>query len=335
MNPRLKYLLTGILAFGAGALLVYFLMPAAVKPAAATATDSGADGPARVMRGPDGEPMILLATNVAEAMGIQTQPLAAAVWAPETACQGWVLNPAPLGAAVLNLASARATAAASAKEYERLKGLARQGDAADRVLETAQAVADRDALALEALRTQFQLDWGAALAARDDLPALVRRLAGGACAVVRLDLPADRLLTAPPVSARLTGLAAGAPAVAGVFLDAAPAVDPQSQAAGFLFLVNSPAFKPNAAVTGFLQFPGRPVHGVVVPPEAVVHAAGGAWVYLQQGDGAFARLAITTGHRVAGGWLVAGRLAPGAQVVVAGAQQLLSTELVSQLPPPD
>jgi len=73
----------------------------------------------------------------------------------------------------------------------------------------------------------------------------------------------------------------------------------------------------------------------VVPADAVVRTEGRDWIYVQTADDAFTRREIVTDHPVAGGWFVDGALASGEKVVLAGAQQLLSTELVSQSPPPD
>lgn len=71
--------------------------------------------------------------------------------------------------------------------------------------------------------------------------------------------------------------------------------------------------------------------GIVVPNAAVVWHVGKAWVYVKQDADRFARYEISTTDEVAGGWFQKDRLQAGAQVVVSGAQLLLSEELKFQI----
>jgi hypothetical protein len=66
---------------------------------------------------------------------------------------------------------------------------------------------------------------------------------------------------------------------------------------------------------------------VVVPREALVRHEGEAFLYLQTGDDTFVRKEIELEHPVAKGWFIEKELKPKDNVVVVGAQQLLSEEL--------
>jgi hypothetical protein len=92
-----------------------------------------------------------------------------------------------------------------------------------------------------------------------------------------------------------------------------------------------PLLRPGTPVTVYLPRSGPARRGVVVPRSAIVRAEGSAWVYEQLGDGAFARREVELDQPVASGWFVSS-LSPGARVVVAGAQTLLSEEFKAQIP---
>ena len=66
-----------------------------------------------------------------------------------------MLDPAPLAALVTELASAQAAYAASSSELARLKTLEGQGNASARALQTAEAAALRDRLAVQSARERL------------------------------------------------------------------------------------------------------------------------------------------------------------------------------------
>ena len=83
---------------------------------------------------------------------------------PELKGYGKVLDPAPLAALVTELASAQAAYTASSNELARLKTLEGQGNASARALQTAEAAAQRDHLAVQSARERLTLSWGKAVA---------------------------------------------------------------------------------------------------------------------------------------------------------------------------
>src|SRR6266498_4582413 len=214
-----------------------------------------------VKRNAHGEIILTLDVETQKRIGLKVESPAAVQWQPEVKCYGHVLDPAPLASLLAELAPAHVAAETSQREFERLKTLAEQNNASARALQAAEAMAKREQLLVESLRTKLILGWGKAVLERDDPPAFVKSLASREQALVRVDLPAGESLNRPPSSARLMSLSDSEHPVAAEFFDTAPAVDPQTQGQGFLFLIagRPPGFSPNAAVTGYLKIAGEPL----------------------------------------------------------------------------
>jgi hypothetical protein len=261
-------------------------------------------------------------------MGLKVAQPAAAQVGRELKGFGRALDPAPLAALATELATAWAAVAASSNELARLTTLAGQGNASTRALQTAEATAQRDQLAVQSARDRLALSWSRAIADRTDLPALVQSLVSLETTLVRVDLPVGEVL-ARPAGARLTTPAGEAGEVE--FLGPASGVDPQMQGQGFLLrtLPKSPRLLPGQAVVGYLKVPGEPLAGVIVPRDAVVRAEGAGWVYVRGEKDAesFTRTEIVLDRPVESGWFVTRAVAATDYLVVNGAQQLLSTEL--------
>jgi hypothetical protein len=331
VNRAILFLLVGAV-LGGGA--VWLKTRGAVSPpAAAEAKAPAEEAPAaKVTHDTNGNTVISMTDEMQGNIGLQVTNAAPAQMSPELKSYGRVLDPAPLAALMNELASAQAARAASSNELARLKTLAAQGNASTRILQTAEAAAARDQLAVQSATDRLALSWGKAIAGQEDLPAFIQSLASEQTALVRLDLPPGEPLSAPPLSARLSTLS-------GQFAEAellgtAPIVDSQMQGHGFLFLVKSsaPRLTPGAAVVGYLKLPGEPLAGVMIPRDAVVRTEGLGWVYVLDRNGAeaFTRTAVALDHPTEAGWFVTKGVSPGAYVVVSGAQQLLSTESKGQ-----
>jgi hypothetical protein len=261
-------------------------------------------------------------------LGIQVKSPAAFEMNPELRGYGRVLDPAPLAALVAELASAQAAYAVSSSERTRLKTLEGQGNASARALQTAEAAAQRDLVAVQSARERLILSWGKTVADENDLPAFSRSLASLEAALVRIDLPAGETWKAPPTGARITALS-GQSAEA-EFLEPAPSVDPQMQGQGFIFLLkpNSLPLTAGESVVGYIKSAGLPLAGVLVPREAVVRTEGTGWTYVLNAAGnAFTRIEVALDHPTEAGWFVTRGVTASDHVVVTSAQQLLSLEL--------
>jgi hypothetical protein len=282
----------------------------------------------------NGNAVIQISDEAQGEAGIIVETPAPAQFVPELKGYGKVLDPAPLAALMTELETDQAAYAASSKELARLKSLAPQGNASTRAVQTAEATALHDQLAVQSVRDRLTLSWGRAVAGQNDLPAFIDTLTAQEAVLIRIDLPAGESLKSPPTGARVVALSGDS--TDAEFLGAVPGVDPQTQGRGFMFLIkpNTLRLSPGQGVTGYLKLPGDPVAGVIIPREAVVRVEGKGWVYvLNEGGESFTRKEVALDHPVATGWFVTSTLTPGDHVVVTGAQTLLSEELKATIKP--
>ena len=260
--------------------------------------------------------------------GLTITPLEAAALNPEVKGYGRVLDPAPLSAQVVEIATARATLDAATKELNRLKVLhAPDQNVSTRAVEEAEAAVTRDQIALDAAQLRLITAWGKAIANQPDLSGLVHALALLDVALVRVDVPLGAALDHAPTGARIAALTAPDRPVTAELVGPAMTADPQMQAQGFLFLVKGGALPPGAAVVAWLTLPGEAENGVIVPRSAIVRHEGRAFIYVQSSDELFERHDVELKHPTEAGWFVRDGAGAGERVVVVGAQQLLSEEL--------
>jgi uncharacterized membrane protein len=314
---------------------VYWMKQHEAAPSSATEHSAAALAPAnkeaagpQVSRDTNGNAVITMSEKTQKDLGIQVKGLEALQLSPELKGYGKVLDLTPLVALITELASAQAAYTASSGELARLKTLEGQGNASARALQTAEAAAARDLVAIQSARERLILSWGKAVAGQKDLPGFIHDLTSLETALVRIDLPVGETLKEPPSSARLANLS-GASADA-AFLERAPSVDQQMQGQGFLFLLkpNSLRLTSGEAVAGYLKIPGEPLAGVIIPREAVVRVEGAGWMYvLNQGGEGFTRIEVPLDHPTEAGWFVTKGATASDHVVATGAQQLLSIEL--------
>ncbi len=333
MKRAIIFILIGaVIGGGAVYLKTHKGAPDADDKAAAGADESA--GGTHLSRDTNGNAVITLSDEVRKEIGLQLAQPAPAQASPEVKGYGRVEDAANLGGLVADLATAEAAYVASSNELERSKTLESQGNSSARTLQTAEAAAVHDRLAVQAAHDKLLLASTASLVDRPDLPAFVRSLAAGESALVRIDLSADEAPAVAPVGARivtLSGVSADAD-----FLGAAAATDPQTQGRGYFVLVssNSISLAPGQALTGYLRLPGEVVSGVTVPRDAVVRTEGAGWVYVQNRDGkSFTRKVVPLDHFTDAGWFVTNGVSAGDSIVVTGAQTLLSEEQKAAIQP--
>ena len=230
--------------------------------------------------------------------------------------------------------AAKATAAASRKEYERLKTLnADDRNASDKAVQTAEALwhSDnaREKAAIEALETIEQnakQQWGNVIAsAIVNKTPLFSRVAAQQDVLVQVTLLGS-YLASPPQAIRLQSPRGGF--VETILVSPSPRTDPRFQGESFFY--SARALK-SGLVSGMNLSAYLPVgsaeEGYLVPETAVVWWQGKAWVYLQEDKGRYVKQELPTASPVNDGWFVSKRFAVDKSVVVTGAQLLLSEEL--------
>ncbi|MGN6368958.1 MAG: efflux RND transporter periplasmic adaptor subunit [Phycisphaerae bacterium] len=117
----------------------------------------------------------------------------------------------------------------------------------------------------------------------------------------------------------------------------APSVDPKTLGETFVIQVVTGAgrVRPGAPVAAVFTPAGKGQEGVLVQQNAVVWHDGKAWVYVAVQPHQFTRRAVSTETPWNSGWFIplsGSRLKVGDQIVVQGAQQLLSEEFKPVLP---
>lgn len=264
-----------------------------------------------------------------EASGIKTEAVKAAKWTPAWTGYGRVLDPAPLARALMEVNTARATAEASVRERDRLQRLHDEGEnAAARDVEEAALAARRDLGSAELAGQNLASQWGMALAGRRDLGELVGRLVRREAALVTIELAPGANPTDEPKTVSVSPVAGGATERAGTFLgyggpDGAAALGPV-----LLVLVeDANGLTPGRAVLARVSNGEAARSGVCVPAAALVRYRGSDFVFVAEKGGEFRRQAVETGGEIAGGRFVGAGLKPGDEIVVTGAQQVLSAGL--------
>ena len=275
----------------------------------------------------NGQTLVKLDEKEQQSAGLKLAPLEATTLRPEARVFGRVLDASPLVQSQSEIMLARSALDASQKELARLKTLAADQNTSARALETAEALARRDQIALETAQMRLVSTWGKGVAGQNDLPAFIHSLASMETVLARLDLPFGSGAEGLPTGVRIAALTAEEKLLPAVLLGPAPSADPQVQGQGFLVHLKTASLPPGAALSGWLSLPGEEEKGVLVPRSALVRHAGEAFIYVQRSPGLFERHEVELAHPLEKGWFVAEGLKAGESIVISGAQQLLSTEL--------
>ena len=287
--------------------------------------------PAVVTRSAEGA-VIQLGPGTRDRIGLQVTTLAQTQLAQELRGVGRVLDPSALAVPFYDRESARTALEVAEREYQRVATLQRgSANASQRDLEVARATLERDRAAFQSAQARLLSVFGPELVARrEELAALVPALAAREVAVARIDLPVGLEPTVRPTGARVAALAdeAAEPQNA-LVLGPAPDADPVIQGRGFLVRIEHTPWPPGTALVGFLALGDRPKAGVLVPRSALVRYEGQVFVYVEhpQDMNTIERRPIEVAQLTRDGAFIEAGLAAGEQVVVVGAQQLLSTEL--------
>ncbi|MGH8678178.1 MAG: hypothetical protein ACREUQ_07505 [Burkholderiales bacterium] len=305
-----------------------------------TATRARVDGGRAVVRvSPEGQ----------AASGIGVQLLAAAESEDTIDAYGTVVNVQPLLesrgrylAAAAEAQARRATAAAAEAEYTRMETLFRDDrNVSEQALraaegryrsEVAQLAAAEAALA--ALRDTLRTTWGDVItgwATNPDSRAL-KALLTRTSHLVQLAFPyemphgaARSAITVAPVITRAKGRPAR-------FVSESPQVETTLPGETFFYIVDGSDLRAGARVVAAVSAGRDRQRGVLLPNEALVWHAGKAWVYLKVDAETFARYEASAARETGEGWFSRGQgLEPGREVVVSGAQLLLSEELKFQI----
>jgi hypothetical protein len=147
--------------------------------------------------------------------------------------------------------------------------------------------------------------------------------------LVQVTLPPDVLVTAPPATATIQ-LDNGQQKEIH-FISPATKTNASIQGVSLLYTVAaSTDLLPGINVLALLPLDSS-IDGVVIPGSAIVWWQGQAWVYVRTNPSTFARRTIATDYPLPEGGYLVRNLVGGTEVVIQGAQMLLSEEFRAQI----
>lgn len=316
---------------------------AAADTATAAAAAAAASAPEPSVSVVDGRTVVTLDAAVQRRSGLRTAVLNATPYRHETQAYAQVMDLQPLidlrtrdAAAVAEQVSAAAAAQAASADEARSAALYRDGrNVSQQVFETAQAVARAQrareraaARTVEDLRGAMRTSFGDTLAGwlLDPAAPAWQRLLQRRDVLLRVNQPPGAAASAPARVEIDTGTGRRVPAT---FVALATQGDPAVPGEVWIYRAAGPIAGGTRLDAYLPAAPGSAAAtaGVVVPTAATVWYAGQTWAYVQTAADRFARVPVPADAPVAGGQYAASGIAPGAKVVVQGAQLLLSEEL--------
>jgi hypothetical protein len=329
---------------GLGALVIWGFLEGRKEAAVEAGRERPIKEPLRVsMR--DGAPVITLDPETRQRSGIETAPPAAASHQEQLRAYGMVLDLARLTDLNNNYANAKAQLqtmqaklAASSPAFDRAQSLYKIGQTvALAQLQTAEAAFRVDQAAVTAADSQVRTL--AATAAQEWGPVLGKSLIDGSPMVaglierreflLQITLPPGVSVPKPPATATVqTGKDARSTIT---FVSPATRTDPRIQGISFFYMVPAETgLLPGMNVLAFLPS-GITVEGFIIPPQAIIWWQDRAWVYHQTYSEAFTRVEISTELPAPGGGYVVKNFPSDAEIVMRGAQLLLSEEFRAQI----
>lgn len=231
--------------------------------------------------------------------------------------------------------SAEARLAASRGAYERARSLFENNQVIPiSQLQAAEAIFRADEATLLSAQTQLRSslalarqEWGEVLGkSLEDGSGIASDLMSRKSLLLRLSFPPDRQVSAPPPTAALWLNEGGTADIR--LLSRATDTDPRIQGIAFLYVADAAiGLQPGMTLPAAIPL-GAPVSGVEVPASSVIWWQGAAWVYTREGD-IFSRQRIGAAVPSLSGGFIEKSLPTGAELVVHGAEALLSEEFRS------
>lgn len=231
------------------------------------------------------------------------------------------------------LEKARVSLSVAQAEYARVKKLYQDDrNVSQKTFQAAQAALRSDRIDVHA--TQLELDLQAAIVRQSWGPVVAKWVENPSSALaevlqqnvflVQVSLPPGDFFPSP--SAVRLSLPGGETRRA-KFVSSLPRVDPRVQGTSLLYRTPARAgLAPGVTLVAHLPI-GRLVRGIVMPAAAVVWSQGKAWAYVQTDRTHFVRRALGATFAFDGGFFLSRGFSAGEDIVVAGAETLLSEEL--------
>lgn len=322
-----------LLAAGAGWYIyeTLYANPSAHAPAQAGAPPS--------VQTVNGETVVVVATDVQHASHIDVAPLTVIAVQPENTAYATVVDLQPLFDLRNRLAAARADydtlrvqAGNSRAQFERSRVLFEDDrNVSQKSLQDARAVMQADQAKLRSaeatqsgLNATLQQQFGTVLANAAMAPAsdVFQRLLAGRAVVLRVTLPAGYSGAAP---AHIAVDAPDGQSVVAQKLSASPQGDPAIQGNPYFYEAGR-ALPVGTHTVAHVPVSNRSAPAFVIPERAVVWFGGQPWVYVRTAPDRFTRRYVPASSPNDQGFVATGGFHAGDNVVMHGAQLLLSEE---------
>ncbi|CCD86235.1 putative Multidrug resistant protein [Bradyrhizobium sp. ORS 285] len=288
---------------------------------------------------------VKLSATQQKQIGLQTAVLAAESHPEQIRAYGTVLDVARLTELTNNYANAQAqlqTAQARLEvarlAYERARDLVQSAAMPKKDAEAAEGTFRTDQAALAAADSQVKTlmatarqEWGAVIGRGiiERSPQVVQLIEREQL-LVQVTLPPGVTLAEPPRFA-LAQAPTRSVNIDLRYLSPATRTDPRIQGVSYYFVAGGDSgLLPGMNTTAYVPS-GKSYDGVFVEDTAIVQWQGRAWVYLRAGPETFKRHPIRTDQPVSDDDYVVQDIPPGSELVMRGAQVLLSEEAKSEL----
>jgi hypothetical protein len=295
----------------------------------------------------EGRPTVRLDVKAQRASGIETRPIRSTSAPSDTVAYAMVVNLQPLFelrsrylAARTEVEAARAALARSSAEEDRARALfADDRNVSQSAAQSAVAARRTDQARLEAaqhstdsLAGNLRVEWGPVLAGWATKPASVEfaQLANRDDVLVQAAV-SGQAFDPKASSLRIAPIESPDKASTARFVSASPRADPAVQGQTFLYTVPARGLRTGARLTVRVEPGASGEAGVDIPSSAVVWYGGKTWVYVKRDEHDFERREVSVQRETTGGFFNARGFAPDEEIVVTGAQLLLSEELRSQV----
>ncbi len=288
---------------------------------------------------------VKLSATQQKQVGLQTAVLAAESHPEQIRAYGAVLDVARLTDLTNSYANAQAqlqTAQAKLEvarlAYERARDLVQSAAMPKKDAETAEGSFRTERAALAAAESQVKTlaatarqEWGPVIGKGivERSPQLVQLIEREQM-LVQVTLPPGVMLGGPPQTALAQAPARNAN-IDLRYLSPAPRTDPRIQGVSYFFVAaGDSGLLPGMNTTAYVPS-GKSFDGVFIEDTAIVQWQGRAWVYLRAGPETFKRHPIRTDQPISDDDYVVQDIPPGSEIVLRGAQVLLSEEAKSEL----
>lgn len=294
----------------------------------------------------DGEPAVTVTPASQKASGIVTVALKEATARSASDVYGTVVNLQPLYelrgrylAAAAEARALRSTVTASRAEFERTRRLYEDDrNLSQRALQSAEAQWKGDLGRLQAaeqlsvsLLDTMRASWGPTLtkwATESGGP--FAKLAAQRAVLVQLAFPHELQAAANRSAMEIAPVSARGAKRTARYVSPSPQTDAAAPGATYFYIADGEGLRGGMRIAGQLTS-GSAREGVALPEAAVVWHAGKAWAYVKEKDDTFVRRLVRTDQEIGDAWFNAEGYEAGEQVVVSGAQLLLSEELKFQI----